>query len=443
MDNTKKLIKNIQGNFNPPKLTPIATDMYIPNHSGIASHPEFKKALGDLKNFETLNVEGDAEIGGNLTANGINAGFNWDSPDGGLLKNFRIEREPDIININLLDYQDEAAYWDKRANSVSVTPTPSGSLSNMFEDTSTTISYGTGVNPYPLVIEIDSTTRPILPAGSGSYQVGLTLRNTGAAQPEHIKIECWNGTGYDTLFDDDVNISELFASWVSPRFLAPSSAGFEIRKLKVTLSRTSAYPGTAIFRLQRFIVYHPTSVWNPWELKRTGGEVYGSVTLKGAHMFKIDGGTSSFEPFRIIGSAPGMVQEVYRTTGSAHATPINQVFMRNDTAIVQEGVFGVIGSNNLGGNPIPWYLYMDARTNGSFDNATLKIDANNRVGIGFTGTTRPAETLDVNGTIKGTNYKSSDGSTGITQTITINDGNDTGAHTLTFKNGILTAYSFS
>jgi hypothetical protein len=34
MDNTKKLIKNIQGSFNLPKLTPIATDMYVPNHSG-------------------------------------------------------------------------------------------------------------------------------------------------------------------------------------------------------------------------------------------------------------------------------------------------------------------------------------------------------------------------------------------------------------------------
>ena len=34
VNQTKQLLKNIQGNFNPPKLTPIATDMYVPNHSG-------------------------------------------------------------------------------------------------------------------------------------------------------------------------------------------------------------------------------------------------------------------------------------------------------------------------------------------------------------------------------------------------------------------------
>jgi len=34
MDQTKKLLKDINGRFNPPKLQAIATDMYLPNHSG-------------------------------------------------------------------------------------------------------------------------------------------------------------------------------------------------------------------------------------------------------------------------------------------------------------------------------------------------------------------------------------------------------------------------
>jgi hypothetical protein len=31
---TKKLLRDMNGRFNPPKLTPIATEMYLPNHSG-------------------------------------------------------------------------------------------------------------------------------------------------------------------------------------------------------------------------------------------------------------------------------------------------------------------------------------------------------------------------------------------------------------------------
>lgn len=77
----------------------------------------------------------------------------------------------------------------------------------------------------------------------------------------------------------------------------------------------------------------------------------------------------------------------------------------------------------------------------------LYITTSGNVGIG-TGTTDPTEKLEVNGTIKATGYKSSDGSTGqtVSQTVVTNVRMNSGTlqkktQTLTFKNGLLTARS--
>jgi hypothetical protein len=43
----QKVLKQMQNTPYEPK-TAIATDMFLPNHSGIASHPEFKKALNEI-----------------------------------------------------------------------------------------------------------------------------------------------------------------------------------------------------------------------------------------------------------------------------------------------------------------------------------------------------------------------------------------------------------
>ena len=46
----EKIIKQLNGSQQIQKQTPIMTDMFLPNHSGIASHPEFKKEISDLDN---------------------------------------------------------------------------------------------------------------------------------------------------------------------------------------------------------------------------------------------------------------------------------------------------------------------------------------------------------------------------------------------------------
>jgi hypothetical protein len=66
-------------------------------------------------------------------------------------------------------------------------------------------------------------------------------------------------------------------------------------------------------------------------------------------------------------------------------------------------------------------------------NATPLIQGDFSTGNVGIGLTTPTETLDVNGTIKGTGYKSSDGSAGVTGSFVDNGGN-----TITVKNGLIT-----
>ncbi len=65
----------------------------------------------------------------------------------------------------------------------------------------------------------------------------------------------------------------------------------------------------------------------------------------------------------------------------------------------------------------------------------MRIDSEGNVGI---GTTNPGEKLDVNGSVKATGYKSSDGSDGITKEIALTGGNGSPCD-LTVKNGLITA----
>ena len=66
----------------------------------------------------------------------------------------------------------------------------------------------------------------------------------------------------------------------------------------------------------------------------------------------------------------------------------------------------------------------------------MRINELGNVGIGTTG---PTEKLEVNGNIKATGYKSSDGTIGTSTTINLRKADDSGACTITVKNGLVTA----
>jgi hypothetical protein len=73
--------------------------------------------------------------------------------------------------------------------------------------------------------------------------------------------------------------------------------------------------------------------------------------------------------------------------------------------------------------------------------AVLRFDPDDTIDIGASSSTYRPKNIYAAGFVQPAGgYKSSDGSAGITQTISIEDNNGT-IHTLTLKDGVLTVYS--
>ena len=73
----ERVIRQLSGKQTIQKQTPIATDMFLPNHSGIKSHPEMKKIIADIdlspywKSDGTSTATGNWSLGDkNLTTTG-------------------------------------------------------------------------------------------------------------------------------------------------------------------------------------------------------------------------------------------------------------------------------------------------------------------------------------------------------------------------------------
>lgn len=96
-------------------------------------------------------------------------------------------------------------------------------------------------------------------------------------------------------------------------------------------------------------------------------------------------------------SRPGIVQYGLRTAGSGIAYSINTAYIgSNESNVVRAVTMGVLGTVGVSTHSVA-YAYLDSRADGTYNNATLKIDNNNRVGVALTGETRPVSALDVAG----------------------------------------------
>jgi hypothetical protein len=195
------------------------------------------------------------------------------------------------------------------------------------------------------------------------------------------------------------------------------------------------------------------------------GNIYFGSGFSGQTVGKINvdfGAGVSGTALSLKGSGPAIVQTIHRTTGTSSAVPLSRIQYTNDVTTNQQiAEFGVLASNNIGGTPQLQYMYMNPfATSSAWSDATLKVDFENRVGIGLTGTTRPTETLEVDGNLflngnndkiylgadkdeyleydptldgiqtagkfKAGSFVSSDGTAGITTTFVDGDGNTIG-----------------
>lgn len=136
---------------------------------------------------------------------------------------------------------------------------------------------------------------------------------------------------------------------------------------------------------------------------RTSLEIYNQYETTDPENVVLPGGTNSAIYGLMIksnpdknSSRPGIVQYGLRAPGGIAYSLQNVYIGSSEANAMKAGTFGIYG--NVGASThISSYLYMDARSTGAYNVATLKVDSNNRVGIALGGAYRPQSSLDVAG----------------------------------------------
>lgn len=151
------------------------------------------------------------------------------------------------------------------------------------------------------------------------------------------------------------------------------------------------------------------------KLNLSGGTMTGPITMGSNN---ITGNNSSiFQAGRIIatnsntrahgitskGSRANMLYLMDGVTGGLAASLLD-VDVKNTTTpqkrIAKIGIYGS-ATSGTGGTPSAIYLWLSAVENNTYNvDATLKVDAQNRVGIAIAGSGRPTQALDVGGKIR-------------------------------------------
>jgi len=129
--------------------------------------------------------------------------------------------------------------------------------------------------------------------------------------------------------------------------------------------------------------------------------VTGDVSASGKGKFNYSAFVADEGALELGGSNPAIVQNVARASGGIEIS-VNRIFATNTTSALatRVGTIGVLA--NLDTDPTPpssLYMFLGAKPTTAFDDAVLKIDQNDRIGILLSSTTRPTETLDVAGNV--------------------------------------------
>ncbi len=132
-------------------------------------------------------------------------------------------------------------------------------------------------------------------------------------------------------------------------------------------------------------------------VNKAGDTVTGNLSAKRVIVTE---STTGDPGLKIRGNRPNLRFDATGLTGGVAFSIMRADMTNTDSNSAIAGNVGVYGSANVGSTPSSNYMYFDAKPDGAWNNATLKVDSQDKVGIGITSSGRPSQTLDVNGKIR-------------------------------------------
>jgi len=112
------------------------------------------------------------------------------------------------------------------------------------------------------------------------------------------------------------------------------------------------------------------------------------------------------------GKTPGVRQEIVRTVGFGYAFSLFDLKARNSEGLADVGQVGSYGSVDQNDLPESKYIYMGANSETAWNNAFVKIDADNKLGLGLPSSNRPNYPLHVATEVEGVSIYASSGISG-------------------------------
>ena len=145
----------------------------------------------------------------------------------------------------------------------------------------------------------------------------------------------------------------------------------------------------------RFVTDVEKASWN----NKQNALGYTPVNKAGDTMGRLEvtGSTTSSPGLTITGQRANLLFNTTGATGGVAFTVVRADITNTDNRTSTVARIGGYGGAYLGGDPTSYYMYLDARPDGTWNNATLKVDSQDRVGVAISSSSRPTHTLDVTG----------------------------------------------
>ena len=311
--------------------TPIATGMFLPNHSGIKRFVDSREAL-ELNDLSDVNANPTQDYDimmwyNNEWTHNVTGAF---TGSGGITLDNTIGRK---IFGGAVD--------------VSIDTTAGLTWSGVHNFTATATGFGNSADA--VILSLNGATIGTFGFGNDVFTFDKDISMTSnAVKPQNIEIT--PGTKYQ----------DRFYGWIN--------------------SSTGAYLGG-------FQGIGTSTSLSSIYLNSGRGDNYNTFPY---YRFNF---TSNAASFAMNGYSPSIQQTVYRATGGGFGFDCFDLSAYNTTNS-SSGDLGKIGMyGSMANPPVPLYFYIDATSSAAYNNTFIKIDAGDKMALGLSSNTRPTTAM--------------------------------------------------